>query len=296
MPPVPAIPDVLRDRPFTVAQAQAAGVSKEQLLGKSWRPVFRGVWVHVDVADSRQLRLDAARLLIPSYGVLCGLTAAYVMGVDVRRLDDIDVHVGFAKGRRIRKRPGLVVCQETLAETDIVEIDGTRVTTPLRTAFDCLRWLRGAERLVVADALAHAGLVDPAELARYFAGQRRLRNLRIGERLVELIEPMAESPMETRSRYELMVNGGLPRPEVQYPVHDRWGGLVGILDMAYPRQRLGVEYDGAFHWKQRRADDRRRAAIRALDWEIIVLSDDDIFRTPINTVAEVRRALRARAA
>ncbi|MBV9292678.1 MAG: DUF559 domain-containing protein, partial [Frankiales bacterium] len=238
----------------------------------------------------------AARLLIPPHGVLCGLTAAYVLGIDVRRLNDLDVHVGFPKGKRIRKRPGLVVCQETLAETDIAEIDGTRVTTPLRTAFDCLRWLRGAERIVVADALAHAGLVDPAELARYFAARRRLRNLRIGERLVEFIEPMAESPMESRSRYELVNVGGLPRPVVQHPVHDTWGTLVGILDMAYPEVKVGVEYDGAFHWLQRRADERRRAAMRALGWWIIVLSDEDIFRTPINTVAEVRRALRARAA
>ena len=279
--------------PFTTAEAIAAGITPTQLQSRYFRQVFRGVWVTHDAADTREHRLASARLVIPPRGRLRGLTAAWLHGADVRRLDDLDVHVGFAEGERIRNRPGIVVCQETLDDEDIVVIDGLRVTSPIRTAFDCLRWLRHPEGVVVADALAHLGLASVAELRLYFASKKRLRNLRIGERLVDLIEPLTESPMETRMRMAL-IDGGLPRPKPQHEVHRSVGGFVGRLDLAYPEATVGVEYDGADHWKQRREDDRRRAAIRACGWEVLVFSADDVFKTPWAMCAQVRDELRRR--
>jgi very-short-patch-repair endonuclease len=279
--------------PFTRAQARAAGLTDTQLESRRWRRVFHGVWVPVDLEDTRELRLQAARLVVPDRGVLCGLTAASIYGADVRRLDDLDVHAGFAEGERIRKRPGLAVCQETLDPSDIVMVDGVRITTPSRTAFDCLRLLRGAERLVVPDALTHLGLVDLDDLRRYFASKRRLRNLRIGEGLLDFVEPLTESPMETRLRVVLL-DGGLPKPKAQHEVRTSTGRLCGRLDLAYPEAKLGVEYDGADHWWQRREDDRRRTAIREQGWEVLVYSSKDIYKTPIATSGEVARHLRAR--
>jgi very-short-patch-repair endonuclease len=289
------VPDQLRVAPFTTADAAAAGLSQAALQSSPWRHVFLNVWVHRDVAETREMRLAAVRLVLPDHAVLCGLTAAWIHGVDVRREDDLDVHVGFPKGKRLRKRPGLHVCQETLAADDWMVIDGVRVTTPVRTAFDCLRWLRGAERLVVADALTHAELVTVEDLFRYFAGKKRLRNLRRGEALLDDIEPKSESPMETRLRVE-MTNSGLPRPAAQFEVRTRCGEFVGRVDLAYPEARLAIEYDGAWHWKQRRDDDRRRARIRAQDWEVLVFDADDVYRTPLAMCAEIATMLRARAA
>jgi very-short-patch-repair endonuclease len=279
--------------PFTREQAAAVGLNDKHLQGALWRQVWRGVWVAAGVPDSRELRLAAIRLILPSTAVLCGLTAAWLHGVDVRQEADLDVHVGFPKGRRIRNREGLVVCQETLDAADITVVDGMRVTNRIRTVFDCLRWLKYAEPLVVADAMAHAELVTLDELRAYFTGKRRLRNLRIGERLLDQVEPKSESPMETRLRV-VLTSSGLRRPEAQWEVFDRAGHFVGRLDLAYPEARLGVEYDGADHWKQRRADDRRRDAIRATGWEVLVFSADDVFKTPVSTAAHVARVLRVR--
>lgn len=287
------VPEELRHRPFTREQALEAGISLKALRSSPWRSVLRGVWAHVDLPDTRENRLAAARLLIPPYGVLCGLTAAWVHGLDVRYLDDLDVHVGFPKGRRIRPRPGIVVCQETLEPSDWCEIDGVRVTTPLRTTFDCMRWLRGSERLVVADAMAHAELVLVEELRHYFASKRRLRNLRRGEALLDDVEPLAESPMETRLRV-ILTTSGLPRPVAQFEIRDAGGRFVARADLAYPEQRLAVEYDGAWHWKQRREDERRRAAMRAAGWEVLVYDADDVYGDPDRVVHEVQGALRAR--
>jgi hypothetical protein len=285
----------LSSAPFTTAQARAAGISRTALGSAPWRQVFRGVWAHVDVPEDRDFRLSAAALLLPPRAVLCGLTAAWVWGADVRRTDDLDVHVSFPRGGRLRARSGLRVCQETLAPNDIWHLPDVAITSPTRTAFDCLRLLRGAERVVVVDALTHLGRTTVGELRAYFAGQRRLRNLRVGEALLDDVEPLAESPMESRVRL-IVVTAGLPRPLAQFEVRTPSGGFVARVDLAYRDRKIAIEYDGAWHWQQRRADDRRRDALRALGWTVLVFSADDVYGDPDRIVREVATALRRSAA
>jgi very-short-patch-repair endonuclease len=59
---------------------------------------------------------------------------------------------------------------------------------------------------------------------------------------------------------------------------------------------LAIEYDGALHWAQRRADDRRRDLMRELGWDVLVVSSEDYYQTPGLIVAKVRGALVKRAA
>jgi len=293
MPPA-VVPSELLDGPFTTSRALAAGLTRHSLQSSPWRRIFRGVWIHVDVPDTLEVRLAAVRMVLPPRAVAWGLTAAWLHGLDVRRESDLDIHVSFAKGQRIKRRPGLCVSQESLDDSDVVEIGGLRVTSPLRTTFDCLRLLRGWDRLVVADAMTHNRLVTVEELRHYFASKRRLRNLRIGEALIDEIEPKADSPMETRMRL-VLIDGGNPRPEAQVHVFDRTN-FIGRADLGYEALKIAIEYDGALHWKQRREDDRRRDAMREAGWVVIVFSADDIFLTPEATAARVRRARRERAA
>ena len=240
------------------------------------------------------MRFAAVRLILPSWAVVCGITAAWLHGVDVRRLDDFDIHVSFPKGRRIRRRENLVVSQETLEPADVVESAGVRLTSALRTTFDCLRLLHGWDRLVVADAMTHKGLVGLDELRAYFSAKRRLRNLRIGEALLDDVEPKSESPMETRLRL-VVIGGNNPRPSAQVLVCDEMGGFIAWADLGYPELKIAVEYDGAVHWKQRRDDDRRRDLMRDAGWVVLVFSADDIYKTPERTARSVREA-RAKAA
>lgn len=284
-----ALPSQLRQRPFTVAQALEAGLTRYCLRSEPWRRLIRGVWIHKDVPITVEVRLAAVKLVLPPRAVAWGLTAAWLHGLDVRRQDDLNVRASFPKGGRIRPRPGLIVSQETLDSTDVVEIDGLRVTTPLRTTFDCLRLLHGWDRLVVADAMTHQGLVTLDELRCYFGSKRRLRNLRIGEALIDDIEPKSESPMETRLRL-CAVDGGNPRPQAQIHVFGGAGGFIGRADLGYEELMLVFEYDGALHWKQRREDDRRRDAMREAGWTVIVFSADDIYLHRDATAARIRRA------
>jgi very-short-patch-repair endonuclease len=289
------VPDALRVGPFTTARARELGVSKFALRSSEWRHLFRDVWIHKSVEDTLATRVAAAGLVLGAEGFLCGLTAAWIHGIDVQDRRGSLVWVGRPTGSWRRPRAGCLVREITIADSDLQVINGTAVTTPLRTAFDCARWLTLVEAVVVADALAHAGLITAAGLRAYVRAHRGLRGVVQASRVADLIEPLTESPMESRLRM-LLLSGGLGVPVAQFEVRDAAGVFVARADFAYPQRRVIVEYDGSQHWGQRREDDRRRDAMRALGWTVLVASRSDYYESPQEFVAKVRRALAAAAA
>jgi very-short-patch-repair endonuclease len=290
MPPA-FVPDVLTKTPFTTADAAAAGVSTSALRGGPWRHVFRNVWIHESIEDSREARLDAARLVLGRHAFVCGLTAAWLYGVDARDSRWDLVWVGCPTGSRLRTRTGCYTREISVDVRDLDLINGVLLTTPARTVYDCARWLSPVEALVVADGLAHLGLVTAEEISQYRNAHKGIRDVTRVDAVLRALEPLSESPMETRVRY-LLVSSGLPRPTAQHVVRDASGNFVARLDLAYVGIKLAIEYDGTWHWEQRRADDRRRDAIRALGWTVIVVSAEDYRDTPRQVVEHVRSFIR----
>src|SRR5581483_12412103 len=98
-------------------------------------------------------------------------------------------------GRSLRARAGCVTREITVDADDLQLLDGVFVTTPLRTAFDCGRWLTLVEATVIVDAPSHDGLITSAELSTYCLTHRGLRGVRQLRRVCELMNPRSESPM-----------------------------------------------------------------------------------------------------
>lgn len=71
---------------------------------------------------------------------------------------------------------------------------------------------------------------------------------------------------------------GLPRPVLQHEVRDG-GALVARIDLAFPDQRVAVEYD-SFRWHEvRRARAEtlaRRNRLEALGWHVLVATEVDL--------------------
>jgi hypothetical protein len=113
--------------------------------------------------------------------------------------------------------------------------------------------------------------------------------------VVELANPLAESPMETRLRLVLVL-AGLPAPVVQHVLSDRWGSVVARFDLAYPDARLAVEYDGKGHaLREFTRDDRYRDAVTGdLGWHTLRFGYHDVVVTPTRTAGLVARMLRRR--
>src|SRR2546430_5610045 len=158
-----------------------------------------------------------------------------------------------------------------------------------RTFFALCMRLPAVEVLVAIDAAVRSKLTDTDSLRRYAdaatgsAGARRLRSL------AELAQP-AESPMETRLRW-LLLQAGLPDPQVQTDLHDVDGRFVGRADIYYPASRLVIEYDGANHRERLVEDNRRQNLIINAGFRILRFAAADVLNQPDIVVSRVRSAL-----
>jgi very-short-patch-repair endonuclease len=146
------------------------------------------------------------------------------------------------------------------------------------------------EGVVAADLFLHAGLVTIAELRNYVAAHSRTKGVARLRRVVDLVEPKAESPMETRLRM-LLVLAGLPRPEVQVSVHDARGRFVGRPDLLYRLQRLAIEYDGGNHRERLIHDNRRQNGLVGAGLRLLRFTAADVYGAPDTVALQVRHGL-----
>ncbi len=245
------------ERPIPLAELRARGVTRGQAQGPRWRMTSQGFYVpgtaNPDPRSPTQRILDVVPL-IPRDGALTGWAAAFVHGVDL--LDGLD-------GRTMAPVPVPICCPHnpgriqvphvryvrgSLPPNEICVIEGVRVASPLRAAFDGARFATDLQEAVVfADAVAHLGLVDLEQLSRYVAGHPGWKGVRQAARAVALADRAARSPGESRLRVLYMLEAGLPRPEVNLPIFNLQGGLLGIGDLLDEEAGLVTEYDGNLH-------------------------------------------------
>ena len=104
--------------------------------------------------------------------------------------------------------------------------------------------------------------------------------------MIRLAGPLAESPMETRVRLAIVLDG-LPAPELQVPVGPY------RLDLAYPECKLGVEHDGGEHREERRAlrDLDRQAYFTAAGWRLLRFPKRVVLHEPALIPRAVRRVI-----
>jgi hypothetical protein len=167
------------------------------------------------------------------------------------------------------------------------------VTTPARTVADLAR-TRGAEDgLVAADAAAYAGLLDRDSLGAVLEDCRDFPA--IGRALVMLdnLDPRAESPLESLSRWRLARLG--LELQTQVDITDPYGEFVARVDFLLDGCVVG-EADGrgkyadpADLWAEKQREDR----VRALGFGFVRWGWDDVW-LQAHEVAGRFRAERAR--
>jgi hypothetical protein len=196
--------------------------------------------------------MEAAAVL-PSTGAIGGWAAARVLGVRV--LDGRGIWGGREEPvllclgpGQIRTRSGMSISRSPLAEHDVRIVAGIRVTTPLRTAFDCLRLAPRLEDAVAfGDLMLHCRLVDLAELAMYVCSHRGWKGIARARRALMMLDAGSRNPWESRFRVLWMVDAGMPRPRCNAPLRDEFGGLLGIVDLLDEAAGVVGEFDGGGH-------------------------------------------------
>jgi hypothetical protein len=230
-----------------------------------------GLYAWAGLADTPDLKLEAALLRLPASAAFTGKTAAWLHGLDVAPCDPIETI----------KQP---------APGDVVVRRGFRTTSPVRTLFELSRRLRLTEAVVIADMALHPRLVDKIELSNWIESRKGQQGVCGARRVLEFAEAAVESPMETRLRMLLVLNG-LPRPEVQVKLHDEGGVFVGRTDLYYRERKLALEYDGEFHRLSLVEDNRRQNRLLAAGIRLLRFSASDVLRHPDSVVAQVRDML-----
>jgi hypothetical protein len=267
-------------------------LTRHQLAGPAWRKLFRDVYVAADAPVDHLTGCRAAALLLPPGAALSHRSAAMLYGADVlERGQPVEVTASGRGGPR--PQPGLAVVRSPLAVADVWTRGGLPVTSPLRTAFDLARNSDLVAGVVGVDALLYRRVVKAPALADYLDAHANWNGVRLARRALGLARPDVESPMETRLRL-CVVLAGLPEPVIQYDVLDPAGHFVARLDLAYRRQRVGLEYDGDHHRERDvfRRDAVRLNRLRLLGWTVLRFTADDVLRNPDRVVAYVRAALK----
>jgi very-short-patch-repair endonuclease len=301
VPPAARIPREFRLLPFRGSEAVRAGaLTWGQLRHAGWRRLLPDVYVAADVDLDHRLRCRAALVYAGAArpGVaISGLSAAACWGVDLLSAGS-PVELTVDRGARVRSRPpDLRVIRSELASRDVTMIGSVTVTSPERTVLDVLRRSPRVDGIVLLDAMLQRRVVALSTLESASAAWcGRRGGAKIAAALRDA-EPRSESPMETRTRL-VIVDLSLPRPVAQYVIRDNDGRFVARVDLAYPVERVALEYEGDHHRERAtfRRDIARVNALIALGWIVIRVTADDIYRNPEQLTQRIAEILRQRRA
>lgn len=284
-----------------VTRAQALDVlSRQQItrLRKAGllKPLHTGVYALPGAQASWRQRAMAACLAVGPPVATFGLSAAHLWELD-RGLRPRSLELIVPRYRNGRC-PGVIVHRADLLPGDITARFGIPVTTPARTLLDLSTRLTPAGLGRCLDEALRTHRLTLAELEQRLelAGSRSRR--RTGVLRLSLDERAGayragDSPAEDQV-YWWIVSAGLPAPARQVQV--LVDGAVVLLDLAYPAERIAIEYDSVRHHagiEAFHADRRRLGALQLAGWIVLPITG----RWSRGDVVEcVRRALAGRRA
>lgn len=265
------------------------------------RPLRRGAYSLDPIAPTRirdthrELLLATDQLLTRDDAVVSHMSAAVLHGLPLWQSDLATVHLTCNREGGGKQRSCNFIHVSPIADHEIVEIDGIRVTSLARTVVDLSRGLSAFKAVPIGDAALRQGLTTD-ELADALARCRGWRGVIRARRTVAFLDPRSESPGESGSRVR-MAEAGLPAPELQVKIFDELGYLVGRCDFGWLERRTLGEFDGKDKYGELRRPDQsvedvvleekaREDALREHGFEVVrwrwdALKDPTILRRKI---------------
>jgi hypothetical protein len=272
--------------PFIGTEAVAAGRLTPYALRSRFVAVHRDVYIPRGVELSARSRAKAAWLWSGRAGVVAGQSAAALHGA---KWVEASAPAELLYPSR-RPPPGIRTWSDRVEDDEVQVIGGIAVTNPARTALDIARRYDVDRAVAALDALARATRLKPADVELLAERYRGRRGIRAAAKAIDLMDPGAESPQETRIRL-LLIRAGFPRPETQIPVYDEWGRRVAVLDMGWRDVMLGVDYEGNHHWSTRREFGRgirRHDTVTGLGWIDVRVTAEDTDASIVEWVRQSR--------
>lgn len=271
---------------FTTSEAVTAGISgrvlsrlvRRRQLIRVQHGVYRqnlsadGVSERWQVLESEHLERSRAALLAHPGHALSHQSAALAMGLPVLLHPDMPVHLtALTVQPRSRRVADKVLHHSDSVINDMVEMDGLRLLTPDRTVADCLRSMRPANGVAVADQAVRAGATTVRDLQLMVDAQRRWLGRPRAAAALGLVDPRRETWLESYSFVTLHGLGiDLPTPQVE--VFDEWGRFAGRVDGMWISDGVVGEVDGKGKYLMGLTDDDgpsgRAAALRVVEEKV----------------------------
>jgi hypothetical protein len=276
-------------RPFSRAQARAAGIRLREILGPQFHKILYDAYVSSSVPITTRLRAEAALSLSAPGSYISHHTAAELWGGVVPACSDVHITV---RGASPRSRRQGIKAHSTTGSTITSTVHGLRISSPAQTFLDLASTLDLVDLVVLGDSLVKAKRVTPEDLiaaASEWIGSGAAQ----GRKAARFVRKGVDSPKETRLRM-LLVLAGLPEPTVNLIIRNPDGSWRMRFDLSYPGLKLIIEYDGRQHAEnggQWRRDLSRREELDRQGWRLIVVTSDDLRDAPESLLNRVREAL-----
>lgn len=252
-----------------------------------WVRVHAGVYRLSAAPDTWRSRCMAACLALDGKAVVSHKAAGALWVLDGCAEGRVEVTAPGTGGREVK---GVAVHRtRELPPVDRTELDGISVTRPARTLIDLAAVLDEAALEAALDSALREHLVTPAYVMRRLGalGTKGRQGVAVLWQLVE--ERRRGRPADSRRENDVLralVAAGLPKPVRQH-------AFDGVrFDLAYPDQRIAVEFDSYRHHYGRqswRRDTARHNGATAAGWLVFHLTEGD-------GVEAVVQAYRARVA
>lgn len=295
------LPPALRRRPFDVPTSDRAGVSRERLRRKDLERPTRSIrWGSAGPPTGID-RIRAFRPILLPGQFVSHVSAARLWELPVPgNVDAEPVHVTSIRPAAQMRRQGVVGHRAVECRALVRPRWGMPASTPASCWVECGAMLDLDDLVVLGDAIVteHRCRTTPEELRAVLDLHGSCRGARRLRAALELIRAGPGSPQESRSRLAI-IRAGLPEPELQVDVLDEHGHFVGRVDLAYPAERIAVEYEGDHHRTdpdQWAADIRRYRELERLGWVVLRWTKSDLTTHRAAALAQLASLLAARGA
>jgi hypothetical protein len=248
------MPDALPEI-FDRAEASRCGFTRHQVTSRirsgAWLALRRGVFCRRETYDAasegrrRELHAAAARAASPALDLVDShITAASRLGLPMP-LDELP-RATLTDGciqHTPCVDPDVVIQVATLWPGDVVQRADGPLTSPARTAADCLRHYSAQTAVPIADAAIHQGLATRAAIAETLARQSSWPYAGRASASLPLVDGRRESWLESISAVRLWVVG-VDVAEAQVAVFDHAGGFIARVDALWRTDLTVGEADG----------------------------------------------------
>lgn len=300
------LPEPLGSAAFTFQEAADAGVTVGRLRHRSLAAPSRGI--------RQPLRQPVVELssavrpltLITEFSAASHATAFTLWNFPgfLPGTDDPITHISRPDTMAMPRRAGVRGHRGQFFADEIVTLDGLLITSRTRTWLDCARKMSIDELTVVADHLLRIPRPDfegrsepyatPAALAEMLDRHKGTPGIQKARLALEQARIGSDSAQETKLRLALEYRG-LPEPQLNVPV-ELDADVVRQPDLAYPEQRVAVEYEGEGHSETAQIvrDIAREEDFARAGWVIVRISKRHMENEARAAVAKVRSALLSR--